>query len=125
MQGSISASAAISVPADGPDIPLSTILSLLPLVRVPGVYLTSKIFPETLFPMGLATAGGSLVSVVICAGLFLLLQRQNPQKKKHIVAEHEKWKNGVAKSLKNDTLLKAQLKTCSIWKKRRFNIGNT
>ena len=51
------------------------------LVRVPGVYLTSKIFPETLFPMGLATAGGSLVSVVICAGLFLLLQRQNPQKK--------------------------------------------
>ena len=50
------------------------------LVRVPGVYLTSKIFPETLFPMGLATAGGSLVSVVICAGLFLL-QRQNPQKK--------------------------------------------
>ena len=27
------------------------------LVRVPGVYLTSKIFPETLFPMGLATAG--------------------------------------------------------------------
>jgi len=30
LQGSISASAAISVPADGPDIPLSTILSLLP-----------------------------------------------------------------------------------------------
>ena len=51
------------------------------LVRVPGVYLTSKIFPETLFPMGLATAGGSLVSVVICAGLFLLLQRQDLHKK--------------------------------------------
>ena len=51
------------------------------LVRVPGVYLTSKIFPETLFPMGLATAGGSLVSVVICGGLFLLLQRQDLHKK--------------------------------------------
>ena len=51
------------------------------LVRVPGVYLTSKIFPETLFPMGLATAGGSLVSVVICAGLFLRLQRQDLHKK--------------------------------------------
>ena len=51
------------------------------LVRVPGVYLTSKMFPGTLFPMGLTIAGGSLVSVVICAGLFLLLQRQNPQKK--------------------------------------------
>lgn len=30
-------------------------------VRIPGVYLTSKIFPDTLFPMGLATATGSLL----------------------------------------------------------------
>lgn len=51
------------------------------LVRVPGVYLTSEIFPETLFPMGLATVGGSLVSVVICVGLFLLLQRPDLHKK--------------------------------------------
>ncbi len=35
-------------------------------VRIPGVYLTSKIFPDTLFPMGLATTTGSLLSVVIC-----------------------------------------------------------
>ena len=35
-------------------------------VRIPGVYLTSKIFPHTLFPMGLATATGSLLSVIIC-----------------------------------------------------------
>lgn len=35
-------------------------------VRIPGVYLTSKIFPDTLFPMGLATATGSLLSVFIC-----------------------------------------------------------
>ena len=35
-------------------------------VRIPGVYLTSKIFPDTLFPMGLATATGSLLSVIIC-----------------------------------------------------------
>ena len=48
-------------------------ITSIALVRVPGVYLTSKIFPETLFPMGLATAGGSLVSVVICIGLYLLL----------------------------------------------------
>ena len=45
------------------------------------VYLTSKIFPETLFPMGLATAGGSFMSVVFCTGLFLLLQRQKRQEK--------------------------------------------
>ena len=36
------------------------------LVRIPGVYLTSQIFPTTLFPMGLATAAGSLLSVAIC-----------------------------------------------------------
>ena len=35
-------------------------------VRVPGVYLTSKLFPATLFPMGIATACGSLLSVIIC-----------------------------------------------------------
>ena len=42
---------------------------------------SSKIFPETLFPMGLATAGGSFMSVVFCTGLFLLLQRQKRQEK--------------------------------------------
>ena len=35
------------------------------LVRVPGAYLASKLFPTTLLPMGLATAGGSLVSAII------------------------------------------------------------
>ncbi len=40
------------------------------LVRVPGAYLASKLFPTTLLPMGLATAGGSLVSVVICLILY-------------------------------------------------------
>ena len=40
------------------------------LVRVPGAYLASKLFPTTLLPMGLATAGGSLVSVIICLILY-------------------------------------------------------
>ena len=44
------------------------------LVRVPGVYLTSKLFPSTLFPMGLATAAGSLLSVIICCIAFHLLR---------------------------------------------------
>ena len=56
-------------------------ITSIALVRVPGMYLTSKIFPETLFPMGLATAGGSFMSVVFCTGLFLLLQRQKRQEK--------------------------------------------
>ena len=45
------------------------------LVRVPGVYLMSKLFSATLFPMGLATACGSLVSVFICIGAFLWFRK--------------------------------------------------
>lgn len=40
------------------------------LARIPLVYAASKAFPDTLLPMGLATAGGSLVSVLICLGLY-------------------------------------------------------
>lgn len=46
------------------------------LMRVPGVYLMSVLFPHTLFPMGLATVGGSLLSVIICVVAFLLLRRR-------------------------------------------------
>ena len=51
-------------------------ITAIVLVRVPGVYLTSKLFPDTLFPMGLATAAGSLTSVIICLIAFSLLQRK-------------------------------------------------
>ena len=47
------------------------------LVRIPGVYLTSQLFPATLFPMGLATATGSLLSVVICLIAFIVIQRKS------------------------------------------------
>lgn len=46
------------------------------LVRIPGVYLTSKLFPSTLFPMGLATAAGSLLSVLICLAAFAVIRRK-------------------------------------------------
>lgn len=45
------------------------------LVRVPGVYLMSQRFPDTLFPMGLATAMGSLVSVAVCVIAYAALVR--------------------------------------------------
>ena len=41
-------------------------------VRIPGAYLTSKWFPQTLFPMGIATACGSLLSALICVAAFYL-----------------------------------------------------
>ncbi len=44
------------------------------LVRIPGVYLTSQLFPATLFPMGVATAAGSLLSVVICVIAFTVIR---------------------------------------------------
>lgn len=50
------------------------------LMRVPGVYLTSKLFADTLYPMGLATASGSVISSVICIGVFIFLKRQKKHK---------------------------------------------
>lgn len=47
------------------------------LVRIPGVYLTSIIFTSSLFPMGLATATGSLVSVIVCLIAVKLLKKNN------------------------------------------------
>lgn len=43
------------------------------LVRVPGVYLASKMFPDTLLPMGLATAAGSLLSAIICVVAYCII----------------------------------------------------
>ena len=51
-------------------------ISAIVLARIPGVYITSKLFPTTLFPMGLATCGGSLVSVVICLVAFCILRKR-------------------------------------------------
>ena len=43
-------------------------------VRIPGAYLTSKYFADTLFPMGLAAPGGSLLSVLMCVAAFLWMK---------------------------------------------------
>ena len=51
------------------------------LVRIPGVYLASTLFPDTLFPMGLATAAGSLLSAIICVVAFTILNRKKKMKK--------------------------------------------
>ena len=44
---------------------MHNVISIL-AVRIPGAYFASKMYPTTLFPMGLASAGGSLLSSVIC-----------------------------------------------------------
>ncbi len=44
--------------------------------RLPVAYLASVHFPDTLFPMGLATTSGSAVSLVICVIVFVWLRRR-------------------------------------------------
>ena len=44
--------------------------------RIPGAYLTSKYFPQTLFPMGLASAAGSLVSCIVCFIAFAATEKR-------------------------------------------------
>lgn len=60
-------------------------ISAIALVRIPGVYLMSVKFPDTLLPMGLATAMGSLVSAVICAVAFGILIRKRRAADRQII----------------------------------------
>lgn len=45
-------------------------------VRIPFAYLASRYFADTLFPMGLASTAGSGISVLICIGVFIWLERK-------------------------------------------------
>lgn len=54
---------------------LHNVLSIV-CVRVPGAFLASRYFPDTLYPMGLAAPGGSLLSVIVCVCAFRLLKRK-------------------------------------------------
>lgn len=53
---------------------IHNLLSIL-LVRIPGAYLASVFYPDTLFPMGLAAPMGSLFSAVLCLVIFGRMQR--------------------------------------------------
>lgn len=52
---------------------LHNLLSIV-FVRIPGAYLASKYFVDTLFPMGLSAPAGSLLSVIICIIAFVLMK---------------------------------------------------
>lgn len=52
------------------------LLSIL-CVRIPWAYLASVRYPGTLFPMGLASPAGSALSVVICVGAYVWLNRRD------------------------------------------------
>ncbi len=46
------------------------------LIRIPGAWLASKYWPDTLFPMGCAAPLGSLLSAIICVAAFILISRK-------------------------------------------------
>ena len=49
-------------------------MAAIVLVRVPGSYLASRMFADTLLPMGLAAPAGSFLSVIICVAAFIWLK---------------------------------------------------
>lgn len=46
------------------------------LVRIPGAYLASLLFPDSLYPMGWAAPAGSLFSALICLIFFVWMRRK-------------------------------------------------
>ena len=45
-------------------------------VRIPGAYLASRLFPDSLYPMGWAPPAGSILSSLICVGLYLAYRKR-------------------------------------------------
>ena len=56
---------------------IHNVISII-LIRIPGAYFASVLFPQTLFPMGLAATCGSLLSAFICGFIyFVFIKKQN------------------------------------------------
>ncbi len=52
-------------------------IAAIALLRIPGVYLLSSLFPDNLFPVGLATVSGSVLSSLICIAAYWIINRKN------------------------------------------------
>ncbi len=56
------------------------------LMRIPGAWLASVLFPQTLYPMGWAAPLGSVISSILCVLFFVWQKKQ--QKKVFVVENH-------------------------------------
>ncbi len=54
---------------------LHNVLSII-CVRIPGAYFASLYYPDTLYPMGFAAPGGSLLSVIVCVIAFCCKKKE-------------------------------------------------
>ena len=57
---------------------LHNFLSIV-LARIPGACAASRLFAQTLLPMGLANAAGSLFSILVCVCAYLILTQREPR----------------------------------------------
>ena len=55
---------------------IHNILSIV-LLRIPGVYILSSLYSDNLFPVGLATVSGSVLSSLICVAAYLIISHKN------------------------------------------------
>ena len=58
---------------------LHNVISIV-CARVPLSFAASALYPDTLFPMGLAAPIGSLLSVIVCVAAYILLRRREKRK---------------------------------------------
>lgn len=54
---------------------MHNIIAILTM-RIPGAYLASRLFPESLYPMGWAAPLGSLISAAVCIGFYIHFDRR-------------------------------------------------
>lgn len=54
---------------------LHNLLSIV-IARVPGAFIMSEMYADTLFPMGMATVCGSVLSTVICVVAYIVMKRK-------------------------------------------------
>ncbi len=52
------------------------------LVRIPGVYLLSSLYPDNLLPVGLATVSGSILSALICTVAYWIIGKKKKKQDK-------------------------------------------
>lgn len=51
-------------------------ITAIMLVRIPGAWLASRFYPDSLYPMGWAAPLGSLLSALICIGFYIYYRRR-------------------------------------------------
>jgi len=61
------------------------IISIL-FIRIPGSYLASAMFSDTLLPMGFAASAGSVLSILICVGAFIWLKTHSLKNLKSVAS---------------------------------------